>query len=152
MTAPRAALIRPARTGDLRSLLDLYRHLHPDEQEPDPSLAEAAWTSLLASGLTTVFLAELAGGLVASCTLAVIPNLTRGGRPYAVIENVVTHADHRRAGLGQAVLAAAVAAATAADCYKICLATGSQREETLRFYARAGFTRGGKTYFEIRRP
>jgi GNAT superfamily N-acetyltransferase len=88
--------------------------------------------------------------LVSSCALVIVPNLTRGVRPYGLIENVVTHVDHRRAGLGRAVLAAAVEAAWVADCYKIMLATGSRREETLRFYGGAGFARGGKTYFEVR--
>jgi GNAT superfamily N-acetyltransferase len=69
-----------------------------------------------------------------------------------MIENVVTHADHRRGGLGRAVLQAAIDKAWSADCYKILLATGSKKEATLRFYEGAGFDRGGKTYFEIRRP
>lgn len=47
----------------------------------------------------------LADALVCSCTMAVIPNLTRGLRPYGRIENVVTHADHRRQGYGRCVLA-----------------------------------------------
>lgn len=69
-----------------------------------------------------------------------------------VIENVVTHADYRRLGLGQRVLAHALDAAWQADCYKVLLATGSKQETTLRFYEGAGFHRGGKTYFEVRRP
>jgi GNAT superfamily N-acetyltransferase len=96
--------------------------------------------------------AEAAGELVSTCTLVIVPNLTRGARPYGLIENVVTHSRHRRTGLGQAVLSAALKAAWNADCYKVMLATGSRHEETLRFYEKAGFTRGGKTFFEARRP
>jgi GNAT superfamily N-acetyltransferase len=99
-----------------------------------------------------VIVAQVAERLVSSCTLAIVPNLSRGGRPYGVIENVVTHADHRRQGLGRKVLEHAIALAWRADCYKVHLATGSTRESTLRFYESAGFQRGGKTYFEIRRP
>jgi GNAT superfamily N-acetyltransferase len=106
---------------------------------------------LLGSGLTTVIVADTGGLLVSSCTLAIIPNLSRGARPYGVIENVVTHADYRGAGLGRAILRAALDIAWQADCYKVTLATGSKQEATLRFYQGAGFERGGKTYFEVRR-
>lgn len=68
-----------------------------------------------------------------------------------MIENVVTDADHRRTGLGRAVLDAALDQAWKADCYKVLLATGSRRESTLRFYEGVGFQRDTKTYFEIRR-
>ncbi len=146
------AIIRPARPGDLPGLLDLYRHLNPDDPILLPAHVEASWKALLGSGLTTVFVAEAAGQPVSSCTLVIVPNLTRSGRPYAVIENVVTHADHRRRGLGQRVLRAALEAAWAADCYKVMLASGSRQEETLRFYEQAGFERGTKTFFQIRRP
>lgn len=101
--------------------------------------------------LTTIIVADVAGLLVSSCTLAIIPNLTRGARPYGVIENVVTHPGYRRRGLGRGVLQAALNTAWGANCYKVLLATGSKRETTLRFYEGAGFSRGGKTYFEIRR-
>lgn len=73
----------------------------------------------------------------------VVPSLARGGRGYAVIENVVTHPECRRLGRGSAVVGAAVEAAWAANCYKVSLATGSQRESTLRFYEKAGFQRAG---------
>ncbi len=82
--------------------------------------------------------------------MAVIPNLTQGGTPYALIENVVTDAGHRRRGYGQAVLQAAVAAAWEAGCCKVMLLTGAGDPGTLRFYEGCGFERS-KTGFQIRR-
>lgn len=143
--------IRLARRADLAEVLSLYRHLNPDDPAPELAKAEVAWLALIGSDLTKVIVADAAGVLVSSCTLVIIPNLTRGVRPYGLIENVVTHADHRRTGLGRAVLSAALDAAWKADCYKVMLATGSRREETLRFYEGAGFERGGKTFFQVRR-
>jgi GNAT superfamily N-acetyltransferase len=58
-----------------------------------------------------VFVAESEGVIVSSATITIVPNVTRGARPYALIENVVTRGAHRRRGLGRAVLAAALAAA-----------------------------------------
>jgi hypothetical protein len=46
------------------------------------------------------------------------------------------------------VLRAALDNARQAGCYKVMLATGSRREETLRFYEQAGFERGVKTFFQ----
>jgi GNAT superfamily N-acetyltransferase len=143
--------IRPAKPDDLSGVLALYLQLNPSDPVLDVRTAEPAWSALLSSGLTTPFVAEVAGLLVSSCTLAIIPNLSRGGRPYGVIENVVTHADHRRTGLGRAVLQVALDKAWNANCYKVLLATGSRKESTLSFYEGAGFQRGGKTYFEVRR-
>ena len=148
MTKPE---VRPAKPDDLPGVLSLYRQLHPGDPVIDPPAAETVWSALLSCDLTTVFVVDFAGLLVSSCTLAIVPNLSRGGRPYGVIENVVTDADHRRIGLGRAVLHAALDKAWQANCYKVLLATGSQRESTLRFYEAAGFKQGGKTYFEIRR-
>ncbi|MBL8691558.1 MAG: GNAT family N-acetyltransferase [Rhodospirillaceae bacterium] len=146
------AVVRSAAPRDLREVLNLYRHLNPNDPQLETASAERVWSTLLESGFMTVIVAEQEERLVSSCTLAIVPNLSRGGRPYAVIENVVTHADYRRRGLGRRVLAHAVDLAWQADCYKVLLATGSKRETTLRFYEEAGFQRGGKTYFEIRRP
>ena len=146
------ANIRPATSDDLPGVLILYRQLNPDDPVLDLAVAEPVWATLLSSGLTTPFVVEIEGLLVASCTLAIVPNLSRGARPYGVIENVVTSSDHRRTGLGRAVLQAALDKAWEADCYKVLLATGSRRESTLRFYEGVGFQRDAKTYFEIRRP
>jgi GNAT superfamily N-acetyltransferase len=144
--------IRPAKATDLLGVLALYRQLNPDDPVLDQAVAESAWSTLLSSSLTTAFVADLSGRLVASCTLAIVPNLSRGGRPFGVIENVVTDLAHRRTGLGRSVLRAALNKAWEADCYKVLLTTGSRRDSTLRFYEGAGFRKDAKTYFEIRRP
>jgi ribosomal protein S18 acetylase RimI-like enzyme len=142
---------RTAETRDLPQLLALYRQLSPEDPELDPVTAQANWEALLGSGMTHVVVAEVDDELVASCMLIVVPNLTRGGRPFAVIENVVTHATHRRRGHGRAVLASACERAWAANCYKVVLTTARNDEGVLRFYEAAGFDRGTRTCFQMRR-
>jgi len=146
------AVIRSAGEHDLSEVLNLYRHLHPHDPELETATAEQVWSTLLSSSFMTVIVAQAAELIVSSCTLAIVPNLSRGGRSYGVIENVVSHADYRGLGLGRRVLTHALDVAWQADCYKVLLATGSKQETTLRFYEEAGFHRGGKTYFEVRRP
>jgi len=146
------AVIRSAAEHDLPEVLNLYRHLHPHEPPLETVAAKRVWSTLLASSFMTVIVAQAAEWLISSCAIAIVPNLSRSGRSYGVIENVVTHADYRRLGLGRRVLAYALDVAWQADCYKVHLATGSTRETTLRFYEEAGFHRGGKTRFEVRRP
>ena len=143
--------VRRAVASDLPALLALYRHLRPHEAPPAPEAAEAALAEILRSASTCIYVAENPDGVVvASCGLTVIPTLGHGAEPFAVIENVVTHADCRRQGYGAAVMRAACDAAKSAGCYKLCLSTGSQEEATMRFYESAGFGRNTKTYFEIR--
>lgn len=105
------------------------------------------WSQILSDPNPHYFVAETDGDLVATCTLALIPNLTRNLRPYGLIENVVTDPAFRKKGFGTEVLQCALHEAWGAGCYKVMLATGSRDEATLRFYERAGFIRGLKTGF-----
>jgi GNAT superfamily N-acetyltransferase len=132
-------------------LLSLYAQLHARDPLPEPNKAEKAWSAMLSSGLIQIIVATEADHLVSTCTLTIVPNLTRSASPYALIENVVTDRDHRRRGLGGAVLRDALRCAWDADCYKVMLATGSQNPATLRFYEETGFRRG-KTCFQADRP
>ena len=86
------AIVRSASEHDLTELLNLYRHLHPHDPSLETDIADLVWSALLSSSFMTVIVAQAAELLVSSCTLAIVPNLSRGGRSYGVIENVVTHA------------------------------------------------------------
>jgi GNAT superfamily N-acetyltransferase len=98
----------------------------------------------------TIFLCEFDGIAVGTCMLVVCPNFSRSGRPFALIENVVTHREYRRRGYGRQLVEHAVEAARQQGCYRVTLMTGSRREETLRFYESAGLRRDTKTAFEAR--
>ena len=137
-------VVRHAVEGDLEQLLELYQHLHRDE----PLLAidnrvRQLWSEMLADDKMHILVAEIDASLVASCVLVVIPNLTRGARPYGLIENVVTHSDHRRRGYGKGVVEGALKIAWETECYKVMLLTGN--ESAVQFYEKCGFVQGIKT-------
>jgi GNAT superfamily N-acetyltransferase len=143
-------IIRRASRLDLPQLLALYPHLDPADRMPPREVAERHFEELHKYHGSAIFVGVAEGAVVTSCTLIVIPNLTRGGQPYGLIENVVTHAAFRGRGFGKQLLQAAVAAAWQVDCYKVMLMTGSKRPSTLAFYTSAGFEQN-KMGFQIRR-
>lgn len=140
--------IRPLAPHDLQALLELYRHLHEsDSALPDANEIDSVWSEIMSNHRLKYFGGFVADTLVSSCTISVIPNLTRGCRPYGVMENVVTHSAYRGQGLGSAILQAALSHAWSVGCYKVMLLTGRKDEATLRFYQSAGFDQNGKQAF-----
>ena len=141
-------LIRHLEFGDLDQLVTLYEHLHAsDAPLPARAVIEGVWRDLVANPSYRYYGAFVEDSLVSSCTLTIIPNLTRGCRPYGVIENVVTHPAHRRKGYAKAILLEALKDSWAANCYKVMLFTGRNDEATFRFYESVGFDRTGKQAF-----
>jgi GNAT superfamily N-acetyltransferase len=141
-------VIRDIKENELPALLELYRHLHrsdPVLETNDKTIS--LWKIIFNDPQQHYLVVEQKGQLVASCTLVIIPNLTRSGRSYGLIENVVTHSDFRRQGLGTALLRHALDLAWASSCYKVMLLTGRKDKETIRFYEKAGFKTGIKTGF-----
>lgn len=140
------ALIRPITQHELPDLLALYEYFTPDNAI-SPEAVAAVWEQICADDKLYYFGAEVDGKLVSTCNLTIILNLTHQGRPYGLIENVVTHPDYRKRGLASQGLDAALKTAWAQNCYKVMLLTGSKSEATLQFYENAGFKRGVKTGF-----
>lgn len=144
--------IRALHHSDLPALLALYADLHRNDFPlPDGSTVDAVWSETLASPRMRHFGGFKENLLVAACTITAIPNLTRGCRPYGLVENVVTAASHRRNGWGRAVLSEALSFAWSQNCYKVMLLTGRSDEAVMRFYQSVGFNPDEKRGF-IARP
>ncbi|MEY4487773.1 MAG: hypothetical protein RIQ79_281 [Verrucomicrobiota bacterium] len=140
---------RNAISEDLPAILDLYRFLQPTDPalNPHDGAVRKHWMMILHDSRLRYFVTESEAKIVSCCTLTLIPNLTRSMRPYGIIENVVTAPEFRKRGFATSVLCAALEDAWREGCYKVMLMTGSKREDTLRFYEKAGFQRGIKTGF-----
>lgn len=141
-------IFRTIRADERDQLLALLRHLNPDDAPPpEQPVLDDIWAQLLTNPALYVFVAEVDDQLVASCTLILVPNLTRGGRPYAFIENVVTHSAYRQQGIGTRLLRHALDFCWERHCYKVMLLTGRHDEAVHRFYENAGFSKMTKTGF-----
>lgn len=140
-------MIREAEKTDLEGLLKLYTQLHDNPfPEVDKRISDI-WENMINDPFHHVIVAEENGIIVSSCICVVIPNLTHDQRPYALIENVITHKEYRCRGLATACLDYARNAAIAHGCYKIMLLTGSKEKSTLDFYEHSGYNRNDKTAF-----
>lgn len=138
-------MFREAEAGDFDGVMRLYRQLHPRDQLGGGE-AEVFAEILRTPGLR-LFVLEIDGLVVATTYFNLIPNLTRGAAPYAVIENVVVDADRRGTGLGKEIMAHTLQAAWDAGCYKVMLMTGSRTPATHQFYKACGFDPGEKTAY-----
>ena len=145
--------VRQAKFEDLSGLLGLYKDLHSaDGPLPHQHVLDKVWSDILSNPWQHVLLGEAEGQLVSSCVLQVVPNLTRGARPYGLIENVVTRQDRRGQGFGSSVLKAALELAWEKGCYKVMLLTGRKDPKVFGFYEKAGFKSGVKTGFVALAP
>lgn len=140
-------MVREARREDLNEILELYLCLHEESVPEQSDRLTNTWNRILEDVNHHLIVNEVAGKIVSSCVCVIIPNLTRNVRPYAFVENVVTHRDFRGRGLASECLAYAKRTAAASNCYKMMLLTGSRKKETLDFYRSAGYNSADKTAF-----
>lgn len=96
----------------------------------------------------TCLLATSEDRSIGTCSLIIEPNLTRGGRPYDLIENVLVHTDFQKMGVGRALMDEAMKLAKESNCYKIMLLSGADNKNHA-FYEKLGFDRNRKVGFEM---
>lgn len=139
--------VREAAEDDLVGILTLYRQFKSTPIAETDANAAKIWRAMMTDSNHHIVVLDHAGQIVSTCVIIIVPNLTHGGRPYALVENVITDEQYRGKGYASAVLNFARGIAVRENCYKIMLMTGSKLDSTLQFYERAGYNRHGKTAF-----
>ena len=139
-------IVRRLTADDTADAMSLYRELTAGPTD----LPEEQFAVVLKHNGTLVFGAECDGRIIGMITLHILPNVTWTGRPYALVENVVTTRAHRGMGVARRIMEAAINAAWEADCYKIMLLT-SQARGAKGFYEAVGFSSENKYGMIIRR-
>lgn len=140
-------MVREIYESELNELLELYLNLHEETVPEMTENLQRTWNTIVGDGNHHIIVNEIDGKIVSSCVCVIIPNLTRGIRPYAFVENVVTHLNYRGHGYATECLQYAKSIAEESNCYKMMLLTGSKEESTLKFYEAAGYNSSDKTAF-----
>ena len=136
--------IRPARETDVPRMVELI-HLGAagrSGEQPGPPLPASyyeAFAALRAHPTCEAYVAEVAGEVVGTFQLAVLPNLSNRGRPVAQIESVHVAAEWRGRGIGEQMLRFAIAEAEGQGCFRLQLSSNKSRIDAHRFYRRLGF-------------
>ena len=133
----------------LPGILALYKQLVPEDTPIGIDEANELWDKGERQGLK-YFIAADGNRVVSALNIAIIPNLTRGGRSNAFIENVITDEKYRRKGIGKKLIEMAVQYARDNKAYKVVLLSSMKRKEAHLFYESCGFDGNSKRGFEIR--
>jgi ribosomal protein S18 acetylase RimI-like enzyme len=136
---------------DVASLRRCFVELQEYERDLEPSLpvGERVADAYLAQMLDrcthmrgAVFVAEVNADMVGFvCVWGEVPQeeLDEAPAPYAYVSDLVVLRDHRRRGIGRALLARAEEHATACGTSRIKIGVLSRNVEAARLYRRAGF-------------
>lgn len=143
-------IFRRATVSDFADLYSLYKELVGSIDVAQGAAGRARLAQVLGHPGTSIHTAELDGRLVSMATLHLLPNMTFGGRPYALAENVVTLKACQGRGLGRRVMDQLAQAAWAAGAYKIMLLTG-QELGARGFYEKLGYSAEEKFGMTLRR-
>lgn len=143
-------IVRPLKKSDVPALLELYRQYDTDipPQEAEKAILET-WPKIEQNENIFYLAGEYDQQMVSTCFLLIIPQFTRSGRPYGLIENVITHPSFRKQGVATAVLESAIQLAWNHDCVQVMLLTGNKKPEATRLYEKVGFKQGIKKGYII---
>jgi ribosomal protein S18 acetylase RimI-like enzyme len=139
--------IREVVESDLDNMLDLYVQFHHTPKPAETEHIKDIWKSMIDGKGLHVLVGEENGKIVCSAQVMIVPNLTHGQRPFAIIENLITDEQYRRQGWATALLEYVKEMATEAGCYKVMLTTSSKDEGILQFYEDMGYYRNEKQAF-----
>jgi GNAT superfamily N-acetyltransferase len=148
-------VIRDARPEDLPRVLELLLQLseqstHPEARTRPLTADQPAALRSLTEGGHRLLVLEVEGRLLGTLTLYILPNISHGGRPAAIVENVVVDAAMRGSGLGHALMAEAERLAATAGAYKVALTSNNQRTAAHAFYRGLGYDQSHQGFTKYR--
>ena len=143
-------MIRLANKDDLKEVKKLYKELRPFDPVLEDNFALQTWLKLMADPQTHIIVAEIDGVLASTCALNINNSIANGGRPFGIIEHVITSSNFRRMGLSQQVLEFAISLAWQKNCYKVMLLSGEQLKSAHAIYEKIGFKSGIEKGFVIK--
>jgi len=130
-----------AKSADLPRLVELLGMLFESEAEfsADAEKQRSALQALLADPAKgRIFVAREGRQVVAMASLLYTISTAEGGKA-ALFEDLVTAPEHRKRGIGEALLKHVVAAARSEGVLRITLLTDMQNERAQAMYRRVGF-------------
>lgn len=130
-------------------LLVLYNQLLPNEQFVNNSTLSETINKIESYDDYYILVGVINNVAVTTCSLIILPNITHGQRPYAIIENVVTHREHQKKGYAMKILQYAIDVAKGANCHKILLQTRRKELHVHKLYKHLGFSTKETTGYMI---
>lgn len=137
--------IRMAKENDLPRILELYRELSmittEVEQHSSTSLDDyrRVFAEISGNPKRELLVAEYKGEVVGTVALFIIPNLSHGATPYALVENLVVNLKYRRKGIATKLMEYTIARARQEGCHRIELCSSKVRRDAHRLYKSVGF-------------
>ena len=143
--------IRAVQENDFFAINELMLEVNQADSGENMELRKEIFSAIVSDPLNFIFAGLVDDEIVTSCYLNIIPNITWGPAPYALIENVVTTAAHRQNGYGRKCIAYAMDFAfDKKGCFKILLSSSQRDDRTRAFYGSVGFEQSKDGYVVYR--
>ncbi len=139
------AVIRHASWDDVDAIVRLANQGGPDGKprrelpERLPDGYRIAFEAIEPDENNLLMVAEWNQQIVGTFQMTMVTTLTAGGQPDALLESVHVAAEHRRKGLGQAMMRWAIDEAKRRNCRRMQLTSDKRRTEAHAFYENLGF-------------
>jgi N-acetylglutamate synthase-like GNAT family acetyltransferase len=137
--------IRLAKESDIPRILELYHELTMVVTRAEQHLSTSfdnyrkVFAEISSDHRHELLVAEYEGDVVGTVALFIIPNLSHGATPYALVENLVVNHKCRRKGIGKKLMQYSIARARQEGCHRIELCSSKGRREAHRLYQSVGF-------------
>jgi N-acetylglutamate synthase-like GNAT family acetyltransferase len=131
--------VRKATPQDIPRILELYEELTEEKQNLSSDIAKRVFSEIVSLPNQEFLVAEKDGFVLGSLFCQIIPNLSHGARPWAILENMVVDSKYRRQGIGRLLIEHVLVRCRESDCYKVQLLSNNKRKEAHQFYRSMGF-------------